>query len=77
VNTDSIKRIIVAHGLMSAHCTAQPSMCYSRSVRTSSTERYDGGKLGDPTLIEGFTVTAPDGSRFLVQITKLRSEEDA
>jgi len=45
-------------------------------MRVSSSHTYNDGKLDGESTVESFTVNAPDGSMFLVQIVKLRKEND-
>ncbi len=44
-------------------------------LTTSPSHSYHSGNGGEDAVVESFVVNAPDGSKFLVQITKLKGED--
>ena len=65
MKTDAIKWHVINDGLKKANFNVHPSTTYSEGI------------LGSDAVVETFTVNAPDGSQFLIAITRLKKEKDA
>lgn len=64
MKTNAIKWHMINEGLKSARMIESTSYC------------YNDGSLGGEDVIEQFSIQAPDGSSFMVSITKLRESSE-
>ncbi len=60
MKTDAVRWHLLNGGLLGARFNTSPSYCHG------------DGSLADESVVEQFSITAPDGSRFLISITKLK-----